>query len=161
MKKNLKINQWLVFILCLVFMATGYAGDMAKKGSCQCHMMKQKGVELEGKLFNKLHRIIMDKEDLKISDEQFTKIKDLKHNIKKELIRKQAEIDILAIDIKSKLWEDKIDKEGLDKLIDEKYEVKKAKTKALINAYVELQSLLTDDQKKKLKVPKHHEGKHK
>jgi Spy/CpxP family protein refolding chaperone len=55
------------------------------------------------------------------------------------------------VDIKGSLCEDPIDKKSINKLIDKKYELKKAKAKALVDAYATFQAILTDDQKKKLK----------
>lgn len=65
---------------------------------------------------------------------------------------KRAEIDVLKIDIKAKLWEDTIDKKGINKLIDKKYELKKEKAKALVDAYAQFNNILTEDQKKTLKT---------
>jgi len=55
------------------------------------------------------------------------------------------------VDIKSKLGEDTIDTKSINKLIDQKYEMKKAKAKSLVEAYAAFQNILSDDQKKKLK----------
>ena len=44
-----------------------------------------------------------------------------------------------------------INKKETDKLIDQKYELKKAKAKALIDVYAELKTILSDKQKNKLK----------
>ena len=60
-------------------------------------------------------------------------------------------IYIIAIDIKSAMWEDTIDVNSTNALIDKKYDLKKEKAKALVAAYAELKSMLTDEQQKKLK----------
>ena len=116
------------------------------------HGMKkdQKGC-LGGKFYHKVMGVIKNQEELGLSDEQVKKLKDLKLSTKKEVIRKKAEIDILAIDIKAAMWEDSIDVNAVNVLIDKKYELKKEKAKALVAACVALKSILTDEQQKKLK----------
>ena len=78
-------------------------------------------------------------------------IKTLKVEAKKELIRKNAEIKLLEIDIKSAMYADNIDVEAIGKLIDAKYDLKKEKAKNTINKYVELKGILTPEQKDTLK----------
>lgn len=131
-------------VLTLVFSAAAietYAGGMGGHG--------KKG--LEDKFSCKAHMILMNKEELGLSDKQVAKIKDLKLKTKKDAIRKKAEIDILALDIKAAMYGDTIDTDAVNKLIDEKYELKKEKTKSLVAAYATLKGTLTDDQKAKLK----------
>ena len=92
-----------------------------------------------------------NKDELKLSDNQITGIKNLKVNAKKNLIRKKAEIDVISVDIKSKLWDETIDVSGINKLVDQKYDLKKEKTKSLIAAYAELKKILSKEQKEILK----------
>ena len=112
--------------------------------------MKHKD-NLETKVFKKVHIIMKNKDELKLSDKQITEIKNLKVNAKKDLIRKKAEIDVISVDIKSKLWDETIDVSGINKLVDQKYDLKKEKTKSLIAAYAELKKILSKEQKEKLK----------
>ena len=51
----------------------------------------------------------------------------------------------------ARIYKDKIDIKTIEKLIDQKYEIKKEKVKALINSYAELKNILSDEQKAKLK----------
>ena len=76
----------------------------------------------------------------------------LKLNTKKNVIKKRAEIDVLRIEIKLKLWEDTIDKKSINKLIDKKCEIKKEKAKALVDAYAQFKNILTEGQKKTFKT---------
>ncbi len=114
-------------------------------------MKKDHKGDLSSKFYLKAMMVIKNQEELGLSDEQVKKIKDLKITTKKEVIRKKAEIDILAIDIKAAMWEDSVDVNAVNALIDKKYELKKEKTKALIAAYVALKNVFTEEQKKKLK----------
>ena len=49
------------------------------------------------------------------------------------------------------MYDDVIDTEAINGLIDNKYEAKKAKAKAVIAAIVDMKSLLSEDQVEKLK----------
>ena len=134
----------LFLILTLVFSVMAietYAKNMgghSKKG-------------LENKFSCKVHMSLANMEELGLSDKQDAKIRDLKINAKKDLIRKNAEIEILALDIKEAMCGDTIDTKAVNKLIDKKYELKKEKTKSQVAAYAALKGTLTDDQKAKMK----------
>ncbi len=106
---------------------------------------------LEEKVFKKMHLALKNQEQLGLSDEQYDKIKTLKINTKKDLIKRHAEIDLIGVDIKSKLWDETIDVKGINKLIDEKYNLKKEKAKALIAVYAQLKTILSKEQKEKFK----------
>ena len=77
----------------------------------------------EKKFFFKAHMILKNQDELGLSDRQAEKIKALKIETKKDLIRKNAEIDIIALDIKVAMYEEQIDTGAIDKLIDKKYGV--------------------------------------
>jgi Spy/CpxP family protein refolding chaperone len=113
---------------------------------------KGHGHNLEKKVFNRFRLAITNEAELGLSEEQYEKIKTLKINAKKDLIIKRAEIDVLKLDIKTKLGEDPIDKKDINKLIDKKYELKKEKAKALVDAYDRFKNILTEEQKKALKT---------
>ena len=132
----------LIVILSCFLVTSSYADS--------CKESRHHGYGLDNKFFKKIHLALKNNEELGLSDEQYEKLKTLKMNTKKDLIKRKAEIDIIGVDIKGKLWEDPIDKESINKLIDKKYELKKAKAKALVEAYATFQTILTDDQKKKL-----------
>jgi len=103
------------------------------------------------KFFHKIHLIWQNKEELGIPDDLMKKIATLKLETKKKLIKDQAEIEILGVDIMGKLWEPQIDSKGLDALIDQKYSLKKERLKTVVNAFISLMKILSDDQKKRLK----------
>ena len=146
MKKRKVMSLGLFVFLLAVFSASAlYARDYSH-GKKEGH-----GYDLEKKVLDKMHLAISNQEELALSEDQSQKIKTLKIATKKDLIKRKAEIDLLAIDIKSKLSEDTIDIEGANKIIDQKYELKKAKAKALVETYAKFKGILTDEQKKKLK----------
>ena len=138
----------VLIIVLSCFLATSLYADSYKQS-------RHHGYGLDKKFVNKVHLALKNQEELGLSDEQYEKLKTLKMNTKKDLIKRNADIDIIGVDIKGKLWEDPIDKKGINKLIDQKYELKKAKAKALVESYATFQTILTDDQKKKLKEISH------
>jgi len=92
---------------------------------------------------------LMNKSELGISENAFNKIKEIKINIKKDLIKSAAEVDLLAVDIKTKLWEAS-DINEISKLIDKKYEIKKESMKKLVSAMLHFKKAVTEDQLMKL-----------
>ena len=134
----------VVMLLCFFLSATQvYAEGHGK--------MKGGHGDFGDKVFFKAMLIIKNQEELGLSDDQVKKVKDLKIASKKDLIRKKAEIDLLVLDIKAALWEDTVDINAVNALIDKKYEIKKAKAKSLVAALVALKEVLTEEQQKKLK----------
>lgn len=117
---------------------------------CDCRRMEQRH-NIGKKVFKKIHVIMKNKDELKLSENQITEIKKLKVDARKDLIRKKAEIDLISVDIKSKLWDETVDVSGINKLVDQKYDLKKEKTKTLIAAYAELKNILSKEQNEMLK----------
>ena len=137
----------ITFLICtLIFSlvaSDAYAGHYGKA--------KDGHGGFESKIYRKAHFILKNKEELGLSDKQAKEIKDLKINTKKDLIRKKAEIDILALDIKTAMRKDPVDTDAVGKLIDKKYDLKKEKAKSAIGACAAIRSILTKEQKDKLK----------
>jgi len=144
MNRKLMIIAFLTFTFILsaiTFEAYAYDSGKAKRS----HGKSKK------KFFQKAHFVLKNEEELGLSDKQAEQIKNLKIKTKKDLIRKKAEIDILAIDIKAEMRKDPINTNAINKLIDKKYGLKKDKAKALVSAYAALKNTLTAEQKTKLK----------
>ena len=146
MKKQNLMSLGMVVLLLAVFSAGGLYAKECGHGKKEGH-----GYDFGKKVLGKMHLAMANKEELALSEDQYQKIKALKISTKKDLIRNKAEIDLVAIDIKSKLSEDTIDVEGVNKLIDQKYELKKARAKALVGACVKFKGILTAEQQQKMK----------
>lgn len=127
----------MIFSVCLPVQAGG--------------MNIKKEYGMSQKVFSKMHKMLMNKEALALTGEQIQQIKDLKIALKKEIIKLKADIDIIGVDIKAKMWEDVIDAKEVEALIDKKYELKKTKAKSLVRACVKLQTVLNKEQAEKLK----------
>ncbi|MBN1594665.1 hypothetical protein JW933_01935 [candidate division FCPU426 bacterium] len=122
---------------------------LAGKG-CQCSKGK-KEMNMEEKFFHKTQLILSNSQVLGLSDKQAQDIKDLKIAVEKSLITRQADIDVVATDIKSKLQEDAIDVAGVNQLVDKKYDLKKAKTRYVVESLAKLKGSLSSSQLKKMK----------
>lgn len=110
-----------------------------------------KGEDLAGKFFYKAHTLMELEEKLGLSSEQVKAIRELKMNVKRDYITKEAEINVLKLDIYSHLYNDKVDLAAVNALVDQKYEIKKAMSKTLIESYVTLKSAITKEQWAKFK----------
>jgi len=142
-KKIITITLLSVFVAVVICVYPGYGrmdgcGGGYKKG-------------FEDKFMWKAHMALMNQDKLGLSDEQTDRIKDLKIATKKNIILKSAQIEVLGIDIKAALWEDTIDTEKVNALVDQKYELKKQKTKELIAAMAEFKTILTAEQEEMIK----------
>jgi hypothetical protein len=109
------------------------------------------GDGLEQKFYMKAHFIMENSEALGLAQEKVDAIKALKMETKKALIRQEAEIDIAGIDLKSAIHNYPIDVEAANKLVDQKYELKKAKAKTVVAALARLKGELSQEQYDKLK----------
>ena len=146
MKMQKLMSLGLVLLVCAFFTAPGVYAKECSQGKKDGH-----GCNFGKKVLGTMHLAMENQEELALSKDQVAKIKTLKVATKKDLIRNKAEIDVLAIDIKSKLSEETVDLAGVNKIIDQKYELKKAQEKSLVAACVKFRGILTDEQKQKLK----------
>lgn len=106
--------------------------------------------DMKGKFFKKAHFILKNQKELDLSDRQIDQIKKLKADVKKDMINKRAKTDLLKVEIETEMWEDPMNLNAINSLIEQKYEVKKEKAKALAAAYAKLKGILTEDQKEEL-----------
>ena len=109
------------------------------------------GGDLEGKFFKKLYLIEKNQAEIGITDDKLQALKNLSVETKKALIKYEADIEIVGLDLNQKLYENPIDVAATNKLVDQKYELKKAKTKSLVEAFAKLKSTLSKEQLAKLK----------
>lgn len=151
MRLNRNFVSLVVLCVLTVFVSAGYADHGVgyhKKGEYGGYHRKG----LSGKAMKKMHMVLRNKKELEITDEQEQAIRKLKYDTKKKVITMKAEADVIAVDIKSMMYDDDpMDTEAINALIDKKYEIKKNKAKILIGAYAELKKILTAEQKDKLR----------
>ncbi|MFQ5952192.1 MAG: Spy/CpxP family protein refolding chaperone [Candidatus Omnitrophota bacterium] len=156
--KKLGVLTLLVVLAVCFSVPAGYA-DYGKK-----YCKKTKHYDgLKEKFFYKAHFILNNEDELGLSEKQVDLIRDLKVKTKKDLINKQAQIDLLGVDIKTMMWEDPMDLDTINGLIERKFAIKEEKTKNLVNAYAKLKGILSEEQKTKLKklwLQKSYVGRH-
>ena len=104
------------------------------------------------KFFHFAHSILENYEELGLTDEDAKKVRELKIGTKKSLIRNTAEAELLTVDIIAKLYENKPDLVEINKLLDKKFDVKKAGMKKLLAAFVGIKKLLSKEQMKQMKA---------
>ncbi len=115
-----------------------------------CGMGQKGGWSLEKNFKCKLNMVLSQEEELGLTAEQVTALKQLRLNTMKALIRQEAEIEVAALEIKMLMWEESVDVAAVSALIDRKFEVKKEMAKGLVQAYATLTGVLSPEQKAKL-----------
>lgn len=125
-------------------------GMMAGKGM-GCPMEAEGKMSLDEKFFSKAKFLLANAEELGLTQAQKDKVDAVKLKVKKSLTMKEAEIDVLAMDIMDMLKKDAVDLSAVNKIIDKKYDLKNQKAKELVAGYVELRGVLTKDQLAKAK----------
>lgn len=129
----------------------GKSCPMMSAGKCGAGGGYQKGGGLDKMFFMKSHFILENREELGLTDDNVKAIESLKTDTLKSLIRQNADIAVVCIDIKTALHQYPIDTAAVNKLVDQKYDLKKAKTKTLVDAIAKLKGTLTKEQYDKLK----------
>ncbi|MFH1645595.1 MAG: Spy/CpxP family protein refolding chaperone [Candidatus Omnitrophota bacterium] len=133
-----------LFLVFGVVVLGVYADGYGKEKSCSKW-------SLEDKFSKKVMFLMENEEDLELTDTQMDQIKALKLSTKKALIKMEAEIEVIGLDIKDALWEEEIDIPDVESMMDQKYALKAEKSKLLVNSYVKLKGILTEEQKDKMK----------
>jgi Spy/CpxP family protein refolding chaperone len=147
----MKMKKYLIMTMALALtIGLMQSISFADKGYRDGQRVYQRE-SIQTKFFKTVRLIYLYQDELKVSDEQLAKIKELKVALKKDLIRKKADIKIIKIDIRSLLQEHEVDIEAVNRLIDQKYEIKKAKSKMVVESYAKLKKVLSKEQMDNLK----------
>ena len=142
----MKMKKYLIVTMALALtVGLMQSVSFADKGYRDGQRVYQKK-SIKAKFFKTVRLIYLYQDELKVSDEQLNKIKELKVALKKDLIRKKADIKVIKVDIRSLLYEDEVDVDAVNRLIDQKYEIKKAKSKMVVESYAKLKKVLTKEQ---------------
>ena len=147
MKRSHFVKYILIFVFGWVLIAP------IEANACKMHKGHDdyNSGDIEGKFFHKVYFILSESGQLQLSEDQMIKIQKIKMDAKKELIMKQAETKIASIDIMMKLGDDPVDVDLINRLVDKKFEFKKAESNAVVKAFAKLIETLTPEQKTKLK----------
>ncbi len=147
----MKKQMWTILLFCACSLASprAFAEDGMMSGCKMMHKMDKMGPE--EKFYQKAFFLLSNADEIGLTDDQAEKIRALKLKVKKSLIMEDAQIETLALDISDALAADQADTKKIDSLVDKKYELKKQRTKEIIQGYLDLRSILTKDQQEKLK----------
>lgn len=133
-------------------------GTCATKENCmsKCNMMMEhesmmSKMDFGDMLTTKIHFILANATEIVLTDDQIAKITALKFAVKKSIIKYDADIESLHLDIMEALMKDDIDAGAIGGLLDKKYAIKAAKAKDLVISYASLLKIITKDQHKKIK----------
>jgi Spy/CpxP family protein refolding chaperone len=123
---------------------------MGKAGMMYGHKQESSQEESGGMFFHQARFILMQKDEIGLTEEQVEKVKTLQYNVEKNLIKEKADLELLVLDIREELRKDDINLNAVRGLIDKKYAAKAQKAKEDVEAYVNLKNILSKDQQKKL-----------
>jgi len=160
MKRN-----WIVYALFIaVFFSFAPLASANHGGKCpmsgkggQCSSGKHEEKSpcpIVNKLMHTAHEALEHKKDLGLTADQVKSIWSIKMDAKKRMIRQMAEMQIMMIDMKSKLNAEPLDVEGLNAMIDRGSAGMASGAKETVSEYAKLLSLLTPEQLEKLKAAK-------
>ena len=107
---------------------------------------------LENFFFMKAEMMKEHAKELKLDQGKVKAIKDLLAGTKKNLIKQDADIETIKVDIMTKLHEFPVDVEGTNKLLEQKYTLQKNKDMDIVKAISDLKSNLTKDQYEKFET---------
>src|SRR3989338_2877836 len=151
-----------VFLLSLTLVQTAWAECPMGGGSCQGHKQCAVGggrgeeesypCPIIDKIMKKAHFLLDNKDEIGLSDEQVDTVKGLKLQAKKSMIRGEADMQIMMLDMKSKLREDIFDAEGINAMIDDGMAQMTQSAKASVDVYAKLKAVLTPEQVEKAKA---------
>ncbi len=145
----------MIFGVCAIIFISSYIfADCGMMGHSQMKCMCAKGegkMDLEQKVFIKIHFVLENSTDIGLTDDQIEQLKTLKYTTKKNLIKDNADIELLELDIRQALGKDEIDTKDINSLIDKKFSIKAQKAKNLVGSYASFKKILTEDQQKKMK----------
>ncbi len=142
--RRFSLILFLSAAICALTVNTASARDWGRQG-------KAHGLSLEHKVYKKVMMIKHRQDELKFSDEDVQKAYDLKTALKKDLIKLETDLDIVALDIDKAMRAKTPDAQAISKLIDEKYEIKKKKAKRALEAYIAVKAMFSEEQRAKLR----------
>jgi len=152
--KKIFCGLFVAFAVIALMSSSAFAGGcpMSKPVMMGAHDKGDWKMSLEDAFSMKIHFIMENSEEIGLSAEQSEKIHALKYSVKKGIIKSDAEIDMLALDIKEALGKDEVDTVAVNGLIDKKYALKAQKTKDIVAACTSLKTILTKEQQDKMKA---------
>ena len=140
----------------MLAVSSSYADSGSGKGkgrgeeSCESDD-RDHAVHLDDLFFHKSHLMLRHEQELGLSDEQVERVKAIMAETRKRLIRDEADIDVLDVDLMRELHKPTVDVQATRSILDKQYEAKKARAIALAQSIADLKATLTPEQHAKLK----------
>ena len=136
------------FVAAFLVLGLGLAPQAAAKGEGKALQGLQPSAE---SFFQRAGFLLKQKDRLGLSDDQVRAIQGLKSDMRKNLIRSEAEIEIFEIDIFTKLHDETAHPSEVQRLIEQKFDAKKELSQSLADGYFKLRSALSEQQRQALK----------
>lgn len=135
----------------LVFIASvTNAQEGMMKGKHEKGMMSH--TYMKGEKHHGGHKFFLGmKDELGLRDEQVSKLRALKSQTEKQMIRTKADLEILEIELRDLLHQDKVNVKAVDSKIEKIGELRTEMHKVHAHAKLDAQKVLTPAQVKKLK----------
>lgn len=145
-----------ILALTFAFAPASFAGHGdhdCGKGQCSMKSGCDEGgmCPIQGKILKKAKFFLENKDAIGLNAEQVAQIEAIKMDTKKAMIRGGAEMEIMMLEMKAKLHEEKVDVEGMNAMIDKGSAGWAEAGKASVAAYAKLKGILTADQMTKAK----------
>ncbi|MFZ5801534.1 MAG: hypothetical protein ACOY3K_00265 [Candidatus Omnitrophota bacterium] len=155
MKNKIAILALIGALCCLGPVSSAYAEmcpfcDKKGMGAGDCGK-KIEQMDFEDLLYWKAKFMLSNSSRVGLSTDQEDQIVAVKMATKKSMAMKNAEIEVLKLNLMEELKKDPANLETINGLIDQKYELKKAKAKELAAAFVDLCTIPSKEQKAELK----------
>ena len=116
-----------------------------------CGKGEGKKFQLQEKVLHKAHFILEKEKELGLTQDQVKAIREIKVQAKKTKVELSAQAEIIGIDLFTEFHNDTVNLDKVNALIDKKFEVKKELAKKMAASFAQLKSVLTPEQKAKLK----------
>ena len=131
-----------ILVCAILFSQAGFADGKDKWSTKSCG--------LEKKLNKTVYKLIDNRDELNLTDTQVAQIKELSKNVQKSLIKQDADIKTLKVEINTLMWEAPFSEEEVNPLIAEKYELEKRKMQFIASSLAQLHKSLSKEQLTKL-----------
>lgn len=106
-----------------------------------------------------IKHVLMAGDELGLTDEQETRLRAIKTAFKKEQITRKAQVDLVKVDLRQLLHNDQASMNEIEAIVNKMYALKAELRLASIKATREAKTVLTPEQRKKMKALRKHERK--
>ena len=106
--------------------------------------------EMESRFYRTVQLVIDNGKELGLSDEQTAKLKKLSTDVQKEMIRRDAGIKTLKVEIDTFMWESPFDQDSINNLVAERHHLEHEKDVYILSSFTKLNNILNEEQRSKV-----------